>query len=129
MENTISHIYTSRYWRKPSKIKLLCSEEWVQAEEENKERSHSNFGYKINGVHQWSMGAGYNANCPECLLKLAERKMRTDNIIMEKIIKIARKKYSIQKEDMPSLCSCNTKTPEISFHDDDCAYRKWLEDK
>ena len=89
-ESQLSHIYISRHLGK-GQLKLLCSNEWVSAKDVSIS-SHRNDGYEINGVHQWSIGAGHNADCPECIIKYAERKTKTDQILMNKLIAIAKGK-------------------------------------
>ena len=86
----VEHIYISKH-HGDSKIKLLCSGEWVAAEEIRPERGHSRDGCTIDGVRQWSIGAGHNSTCPECLIKLAERRMETDQILTTKILELAKK--------------------------------------
>ena len=85
-----SHIYYSRRFGNPVKIKLLCNDKRVEAEEEATKNCWAGNGYKIDGVHQWSIGAGHNADCPQCLIKYAERKMKTDRTLLLKIIKMAK---------------------------------------
>ena len=86
----LEHIYSSKH-QGDSEIKLLCSDKWVKVEEIRPERSHSSDGCTIDGIRQWSKGAGHNSNCPECLIKLAELKMETDKILTTKILDLAKK--------------------------------------
>lgn len=90
MEEQLSHIYYSKQHYDGTRIKLLCNDQWVDAKDETPEISHRRDGYLINDVHQWSIGAGHNADCPRCLIKYAERKMKTDNKLMFKILEIAK---------------------------------------
>ena len=86
----LAHIYTARCWKDKVTIKLLCTGDWVEAEEETPEIPHRRDGYLINGVHQCSVGGGHNATCPYCLVEYAGRKMKTDNKLTWKIIELAR---------------------------------------
>lgn len=88
----ISHIYNSVIYRPDLKIRFLCSDEYIDAELEDLNRDHANLGYKIDNIHQWSLGAGHNANCPDCLIKFARYKIKSDYILLEKILNIAEKK-------------------------------------
>ncbi len=108
----MEHIYINTHYGR-GEIKLLCTNEWVKAEKES-EITHRNDGCHINGVHQWSIGAGHNSTCPDCLIKFAERKMKTDQVLMRKILNLA--KNSTEKAQLDDKCSSEIKEYQFTIN-------------
>lgn len=84
----VEHIYYSK--TVDPKVKLLCTDEWVEAENIRPERTHSADGYTINGTRCWSQGGGHNSTCPDCLIKLSEKRISSDTMLSQKLIDIAK---------------------------------------
>ena len=85
------HIYYSKMVGKAFKVKLLCSNKWIFVDAVCPMKSHVSKGYHVHGVRQWSIGAGHNTTCRDCLIKLAQRKLKTDYLIQQKLIECASK--------------------------------------
>lgn len=85
-EELPSHIYTTKNYGS-QQIKLLCTEEYTDA----KERPGWSGGWDIDNIRQWSLGAGHNATCPQCLIKYAERVYGKNKVLLDKILDLARK--------------------------------------
>jgi len=75
MSNQLSHIYTGKRYLKGSvKIKILCSGENILAED----RGRHTGKWFVSNKRQWSIGAGHNSDCKDCLIewgKLTSRKI------------------------------------------------------
>jgi len=74
----LEHIYTDKIYVGP-KIKLLCTNEWVNAEEES--GRNQPLGFNIDNIHQWSIGAGHNTTCPECCKIYLKRVQEKINLL------------------------------------------------
>ena len=70
-------------------IKLLCTQEWTRAEmsQSGKSGAKETF-WIIDGVRQWSMGAGHNATCPECIKIYSEKVARVNYKMVLKLQKL-----------------------------------------
>lgn len=65
-------------------------------------------------------GSGLPWVCNRCI-KILARQLTLDE---------ARALYveKLKAEDKKS-CTCMTKTPEVKYHDENCQYRKWMEER
>lgn len=93
------HIYHTKRYGEQTKVKLLCTNEWVYVDDVCPIKNHVSKGYHIRGVRQWSIGAGHNTSCPACLIKLAERKLKTDLLFQQKLIEYAKPDPKNERED------------------------------
>ena len=61
----ISHAYISKKYG-PYSIKLACDKNWYHVFNKGK---YTGRYFNFDDVRQWSIGAGYNATCPYCLIE------------------------------------------------------------
>ncbi|RLD79767.1 MAG: hypothetical protein DRJ10_08350 [Bacteroidetes bacterium] len=93
------HIYYTKRVGEQFKVKLLCSDEWIYVDHVCPMKNHVSKGYHVHGIRQWSMGAGHNTTCPKCLIKFAQRKLKTDFVFQQKLIEYAKPDPTNERED------------------------------
>jgi len=88
LKEGISHIYTNKHWSN-STIQLLCTGVETKAEHFKVKKHMSNCGiycWVIDSVRQYSIGAGHNANCTNCLKIYAEKTNRNLGTVINKLV-------------------------------------------
>lgn len=84
MSETLSHIYKGKtYARFRNGIFTVCSG-FMSAKEKSVGRCSATAWF-IDGVRQWSFGAGSNATCPHCLAEWLKRTSATTHIAVTKL--------------------------------------------